>query len=137
VKATTRILFWETSATWSTDFASFDAGQDVKLLGYDTLADKIWRVPESPVKKPDYGSTQHMKRMKSVQKDVERLVSYSENQAGRVAQVLGNNGVRSGSYLTFKQCEDLCELGVVVELLLLPMARIREVMQWQIYDNII
>ncbi|CAI6340661.1 unnamed protein product [Periconia digitata] len=139
VETEARVLWFKTHATWSTEFTSFDAGKNVKVLGYDTLDDRTWpNHPELLARDTfTYGSPQHVESMELAQKDLETLTNYSENLPGRVDKILQSSGLDDGDYLTFEQCENLCKLGVVVELLLLPMARIREVIEWQSIDNTI
>jgi hypothetical protein len=72
-----------------------------------------------------------------LQKTAEEITYNSENIIERVTGVLDKHGVSSGSFVTFEKCEELCEEGVVVELLLMPMARLRDVIKWQYYDNIV
>lgn len=49
-----------------------------------------------------------------------------------VAKVLNEVGVREGKLLTQRQCAQLCERAVVVELLLMPVECLRQVRYWTI-----
>ena len=55
----------------------------------------------------------------------------SENLLERVGEVLEMHGYRNGESLAFVQCEELVREGVVVELLLQPMSRLRDVIRWR------
>jgi hypothetical protein len=61
----------------------------------------------------------------------------SENSLERILDILEKHGYRNGASLTFNQCEELVTEGIVVELLLEPLWRLRDVVQWRLDDNII
>jgi hypothetical protein len=75
--------------------------------------------------------------LEDLQKTAEEISHNSENLIERVTDVLDKHGVRSGNFVTFEKCEELCKEGVVVELLLMPMARLRDVIKWQYHDDIV
>lgn len=61
----------------------------------------------------------------------------SEKVLERVGKVLEKHGYRNGESLTYVQCEELVQEGIVVELLLQPMSRLRDVIQWRNERDII
>lgn len=127
------------SKTWTKDFNIFRSGRSLKLLGYDTLEEKNWKSfhAAGDVATELRRVLQPQADPGSLREEAETLLEKSQSLIERVGAVLQSHGVNDGSYLTFQQCEALVEAGVVVELLLLPMARLRDVIRWRLEDNII
>jgi hypothetical protein len=73
----------------------------------------------------------------SLRADTEAILIRSENTLERILDILEKHGYSNGASLTFNQCEELVTQGFVVELLLEPMWRHRDVVQWRLEDNII
>ena len=131
ITAKAKVLGLGPSKTWENNFQQFRQGRSIKLLGYDTLEGLNWENADSggdadrelnnwlQGKKPiiDPGT---------LKADAEAIIQRSESLLERVNGVLEKHNVKNGGYLTFNQCEALCKAGVVVELLLLPMARLRD-----------
>ena len=129
------------SKSWEKDFEKFRSGRSLKLLGYDTLEDRNWKNADSEGDAEDELKNwlQGLPKASewSLRADAEAVIQRSQSLIERVGDVLKAHGIESGSYLTFKQCEALVAAGVVVELLLLPMDRLRDVIRWRLDNNII
>lgn len=134
-------MFISVGASWEKDFEDFRSGRSLKLLGYDTLEGRNWENKsqandiQSEVENLRQGKPQA--NQGSLQADAAAIMERSETLIERVGKVLQDHNIKNGSYLTFKQGEELAKAGVVVELLLLPMERLRDVIQWRFDDNII
>ena len=134
-------MFISVGASWEKDFEQFRFGRSLKLLGYDTLEGRNW---ENESKATDIQhEVDNLRQGKpqanqgSLRADAAAIMERSETMMERVGKILQDHNIENGSYVTFKQCEQLAKLGIVVELLLLPMARLRDVIQWRFDDNII
>lgn len=75
--------------------------------------------------------------VQTVRGAADEIMTRSENILERVSDVLDRHRYRNGDSLTFVQCEELVKEGIVVELLLEPMARLRDVIKWRLETNII
>ncbi len=132
---------YSASKTWEKDFEKFRSGHSLKLLGYDTIEGRNWKNAEAVGDAERELENWLQGRPKadegSLRADAEAIIQRSQSLIERVGDILQAHGVESGSHLTFKQCEALVEAGVVVELLLLPMERLRDVIRWRLDDNII
>ncbi|KAI3317650.1 hypothetical protein HD806DRAFT_550288 [Xylariaceae sp. AK1471] len=156
ITATVEVLFISASKHWEKDFRTFSAGRQVRLLGYDTLDAKTWsrfRAAGDDVKEMEaWAKTVPQKTAEDVEEDLLRgedtgedslradtnaIMIRSESLLERVYEVLDKHGYRNGESLTFVQCEELLTEGIVVELLLEPMKRLRDVIQWRAEKNII
>lgn len=141
IKATLTVLLVPISKSWTKDFKSFVAGRNVKLLGFDTLDAMTWKraaaVGDDVKEMQAWGAFDEELDVGTLRADAEGIVQRSENGMERIMSVLQEKGYRSGDSLTFLQCEELVRQGVVVELLLEPMARLRDVIRWRLEDNII
>ncbi|KAI8633211.1 hypothetical protein F5Y19DRAFT_471477 [Xylariaceae sp. FL1651] len=158
ITATVEVLFISASKHWEKDFRAFSAGRQVRLLGYDTLDAKNWnrfRAAGDDVKDMEtWAKTLPPKRPNgdedegdllrgdntgedSLRGDTNAIILRSESLLERVYEVLGRHGYKNGESLTFVQCEELLAEGIVVELLLEPMRRLRDVVQWRLEKNII
>lgn len=149
ITATVKVLFVSASKSWEKEFRTFGAGRQVRLLGYDTLDAKTWNrfraagddvkemeawaktVPEDPLRGEENTGEDPLRA------DTDAIMIRSESLLERVYEVLDKPGYRNGESLTFVQCEELLAEGVVVELLLEPMKRLRDVIQWRAEKNII
>jgi hypothetical protein len=61
----------------------------------------------------------------------------SENSFERILQILETHGYNNGANLTLVQCDELVAEGIVVELLLAPLWRLRDVIRWRLETDII
>ncbi|KAI1321092.1 hypothetical protein F5Y16DRAFT_389270 [Xylariaceae sp. FL0255] len=73
----------------------------------------------------------------SLDADINAIMTRSESLLERIYEVLDKYGYRNGESLTFVQCEELLAEGIVIELMLEPMRRLRDVVQWWGEKNII
>ena len=73
----------------------------------------------------------------SLRADTNAIMTRSESLLERIYEVLDKHGYRNEQSLTFVQCEELLAEGIVIELMLEPMRRLRDVIQWRAEDNII
>ena len=73
----------------------------------------------------------------SLRADTNAIMTRSESLLERIYEVLDKHGYRNGQSLTFVQCEELLAEGIVIELMLEPMRRLRDVIQWRAEGNII
>lgn len=136
------VLFISASKRWEKDFRKFSAGRQVRLLGYDTLDDMNWKRfsaagDDEKEMKAWAGDSIASESADTMRADVNAIMTRSENLMERIYEVLDRHGYRDGQSLTFVQCEELLAEGIVVELLLEPMWRLRDVMQWRNEKNII
>lgn len=136
------VLFISASKRWEKDFRKFSAGRQVRLLGYDTLDDMNWKRlsaagDDEKEMKAWAGDSIASESADTIRADVNAIMTRSENLMERIYEVLDRHGYRDGQSLTFVQCEELLAEGIVVELLLEPMWRLRDVMQWRNEKNII
>lgn len=125
ITATVEVLFIEGSKTWTKDLRSFDAGKSMKLVGYDTLSDQNWKV-----------ATDEVGLMKLAD-EADEVVLRSQNILERTVKLLEEQGMAYGQDLTHEQCEFLSSRGIVVELVLLPMAALRDVSRWTTEHDVI
>lgn len=129
ITATLTVLFASTSEPWEKDFIKFTAGRQTQLLGYDTLDGKNWKRNSAA---NNYIVDDHLLRA-----DTHEIMTLSENLLERVGEILERHHCRNKESLTFDQCEELVAEEIVVELLLEPMWRLRDVIQWRSNSNII
>lgn len=125
IKATLEVLFIEASTTWTKDLRSFDAGKAMKLVGYDTLGDKNWNIATSNGDLVELST------------EAEKAILQSQNIHERTLQLLKERGMVHGHELTHEQCDFLSSEGVVVEIVLLPMAAVRDVSRWTTERDVI
>ena len=134
-------LFISASKSWHKEFRTFSAGRQVKLLGYDTLDDKTWKrasaAGDDVKEMMAWANNDPAIDADSLRADTDAIMARSENLLERVYGVLERHGYRNGESLTFVQCEELLAEGIVVELLLEPMWRLRDVIRWRMETNII
>lgn len=141
ITATVKILLVSGSKHWEKEFRTFTSGRQAQLIGYDTLDDKTWKrfsaagdyVKEMKV----WACSEPAIDANSLLADIDAIMTRSENLLERVSTTLERHGYRNGESLTFVQCEELVAQGIVVELLLEPMSRLRDVIQWRMETNII
>ena len=135
------MLFFTASKTWEKDFEKFRSGRSLKLLGYDTLEGRNWKnasaAGDGEKEMANWLEGKPTADEGSLRADAGAIIERSHSLIDRVGEVLQAHNVRNGTHLTFKQCEALVEAGVVVELLLMPMERLRDVIRWRLDDNII
>lgn len=128
------VLFVSASKHWEKDFRTFSAGRQVRLLGYDTLSDKTWKRVSAA---GDDVKEMRVEDADTLRADTDAIMMRSENLQERIREVLERHGYRNGESLTFVQCEELLAEGIVIELLLEPMSRLRDVVRWRMETNII
>lgn len=141
ITATVSVLFVSASKSWEKDFESFRSGRQTRLIGYDTLDNKNWRnfsaAGDDVEEMEAWARGSSAVDANSLRADAEALMTRSESLLERVSEVLERHGYRNGQSLTYVQCEELVREGIVVELLLQPMSRLRDVIQWSYDNNII
>ncbi|CBX95835.1 hypothetical protein LEMA_P029870.1 [Plenodomus lingam JN3] len=141
ITASVTVLFITASKHWDKDFKSFVIGRQIRLLGYDTLDGKTWKrdsaVGSDVAEVKAWGAFDEEADMNTLRGDTEEIMTRSENGLERIVKILDCHGYRNGESLTFSQCEALLTEGVVVELLLEPMWRLRDVVRWRMENNII
>ncbi|KAJ5150901.1 uncharacterized protein N7482_010153 [Penicillium canariense] len=141
ITATVTVLLISASEHWEKEFQSFRSGRQVRLLGYDTLDNKHWQnfsAAGDDIKEVDaWACGGSAVDSNSLLADTNAIMTRSENILERVSEVLERHGYRNGESLTYVQCEELVQEGIVVELLLQPMSRLRDVILWRNERNII
>jgi hypothetical protein len=141
ITATVTVLMISGSKHWEKDFKSFVAGRRTQLLGYDTIDGKTWkRSSAAGIDKAEmqaWGGYDPNVGNDSLRADADAILTRSENTLERILHILKKHGYSNGASLTFSQCEELVTEGIVVELLLEPLWRLRDVVQWRLEDNII
>jgi hypothetical protein len=141
ITATVTVLMISGSKHWEKDFKSVVAGRRTQLLGYDTIDGITWKRSSAAgtemAEMQAWGGYDPKVDNESLRTDVEAIMTRSENLLERILDVLKQHGYRNGASLTFNQCEELVAEGIVVELLLEPLWRLRDVVQWRLDDNII
>lgn len=135
------MLGFSKSKHWEKDFKTFGQGRQLKLLGYDTMDSMTWKRAS--------GAGDHINEMmaweaydpsvdaQTLRGVADEIIARSENLLERVGEVLEKHGYRNGQSLTFMQCEELLREGIVVELLLEPMSRLRDIIRWRLETNFI
>lgn len=141
ITVTLTVFFVSASKHWEKEFQSFRSGRQVRLLGYDTLENKNWRnfsaVGDDVKEMEAWAFGGSAMDANSLRADTDAIMTRSENLLERVGEVMEKHGYRNGQSLTFAQCEGLVEEGIVVELLLQPMSRLRDVIRWMNERDII
>ncbi len=142
ITATVTVLFVSASEHWEKDFRTFGAGRQVELLGYDTLDNKNWQrfsaAGDDDIKElKAWADNEPAVDVDSLRADINAIMTRSENLLERIGEVLERHGYQNGERLTFAQCEELLAEGIVIELLLEPMSRLRDVVRWRLEKNII
>jgi hypothetical protein len=136
ITAMVTVLLVSASKHWEYEFRALTAGRQIQLLGYDTLDNKTWKRTSTP--NPDIKDLRVWAQSEDlIRGDTDEIMARSENLLERVGEVLERHGYRNGESLTFAQCEELLTEGIVVELLLEPMSRLREVMRWRMETDVI
>lgn len=125
ITATATMLFVESSNTWTKDFHEFNAHCAFKMVGYDTLEKENWN------------TSMNGDGVALFQDHVEQVTLRSQSLTERLQLMLDARELAHGQSLSMEQCEELAASGAVIELLLLPMSRLRDVVQWRNEDNII
>ena len=125
IKVTLEVLMLPISKEWKKNFYDFSTGRSLKLLGYDTLDGVNWR------------STTEGNGVDTIRDQTLTLVERSQCILDRVNMALERLQLGDGQDLTGAQCDALVQAGVVVELVLLPMASIRDVARWRNESNVI
>ena len=75
--------------------------------------------------------------MQTIRGAADEIMTRSENMLERVGAVLERHRYRNGDSLTFVQCEELVKEDIIIELLLEPMSRLRDVIEWRLQTNIV
>jgi hypothetical protein len=141
ITATVTVLMISASKHWEKDFKSFVAGRRTQLLGYDTIDGITWKRSSAAgtemAEMKAWGGYDPDVDVNTLRADADAILTRSENSLERILDTLEKHGYKNGASLTFNQCEDLVAEGIVVELLLEPLWRLRDVVQWRLEDNII
>ncbi|KAF2627507.1 hypothetical protein BU25DRAFT_439935 [Macroventuria anomochaeta] len=125
-----------------TDFKTRTLGRQVKLLGYDTVDSMTWETARATgddlkALKQKYQEAVAWEAFdlatdaQTLRADADAIMARSESLLERVGVVLERHGYRNGENLTFLQCEELVKEGIMVELLLEPMSRLKDVGDWR------
>lgn len=134
ITATVTILMISASKHWEKDFKSFAAGRQTQLLGYDTIDGMTWK--RSSAAGTDIAEMKAWEGydpavdVNTLRADVDALMTRSENSLERILDILERHGYKNGASLTFPQCEELMVEGIVVEIFLEPIWKLRDVMLW-------
>jgi hypothetical protein len=141
ITASVTILMITASKHWEKDLKTFVAGRQTKLLGYDTIDGMTWKRSSAAgtdvAEMKAWGCYDPDLDVDTLRGDADAIMTRSENSLERILEILEKRGYRNGASLTFVQCEELLAEGIVVELLLAPLWRLRDVMQWRTETNII
>ena len=73
----------------------------------------------------------------SLRSNAEEIIIRSQFLKERVGEILEAHGFSDGDTLSFDQYESLVKASVVVELLLLPLAKLRDIIRWSTEWDII
>lgn len=125
VTVTVEVLFVEVSTSYSKDFQSYASGKTLKLLGYDTVDGLNWNT---------YTTSGDFMTFYNQKQDI---VLKSGGILERVQKSLDKQQLHESHYLTNQQCDELIRSGLVIELMLLPMANLRDVARWTTNTDII
>jgi|SRR5690606_736171 len=123
-----KILFIKVSKTWEQFFSQASANSVFTICGYDTLSHSNINYSAAAAIPGDFAD------IRSIAGQYE---SYGQDLGSRVENTMLQLGVNAEAYLQFKNCEDLCNSGLVVEVLLRPVQTLREFQFWATNDNII
>lgn len=100
--------------------------QSESLSGYDSLSNTYVLATSRRGSRPE-----------DVLSAAENLANLAQNLASRVDEKMVHTGLDKNGPLTLEDCERLFASGLVVELLLFPVALIRDVLVWRTNTNII
>ncbi|KAI9841613.1 MAG: hypothetical protein M1837_000520 [Sclerophora amabilis] len=122
VKALCYSKSWSTSKAWHESLAS----NSFSVMGYDTLgnvhlSERVSGGPEA----------------EKVGADAKMLMDKAQNLGLRVEDKLAEFGLPEDEPLEYAVYDRLTRAGLVAELLLLPVATLKQVMEWSTNDNII
>ena len=135
------VLFIEASKSWAKDFESFTSGKSLKLIGFDNLKGLNWKrysaVDDQVETMKDWAGGIAPSSLQSLVADVDAIILRSHGLREKIGLMLEAHGAKDGESLTFKQCEGWVKANVVVELLLQPMSRLRDVVTWRNENDII
>jgi hypothetical protein len=141
ITASLTILMISASKHWENDFKTLVAGRQTQLLGYDTLDGMTWK--RSSAAGSDVAEMQAWEcydpaaDVDTLRADADAIMTRSENSFERILQILETHGYKNGANLTLVQCDELVAEGIVVELLLAPLWRLRDVIRWRLETDII
>lgn len=121
VTVAVQALFWSYSETEETVSTTSSKKEERRINGYYTL-DGVY---------VDSGKKEG--EVKGLMEGMEKL---GDKVKGRLEKVLGGDW-EDERVLTGEVCERLCEEGLVVELILMPVKTLREVMMWVLNDDVI
>ena len=122
-----RVLFVDTSTTYTKDSVSSSHASALSLTGYDTLDNQ-----HCSLLKGQQGNS-----AEEVQQRGAEIMRKSQMLDARIQAKLDELNVMDGKVLSFEDCDRLTKAGLVVELVLLPVTSLRQVMLWLQEDNII
>lgn len=100
--------------------------QSESLSGYDSLSNTYVLATSKRGSRPEDAIS-----------TAEKLANLAQNLASRVDDKIVQTGLDKNEPLTMEDCEKLFASGLVVELLLFPVALIRDVLVWRTNTNII
>ena len=121
------VLLIEKSTRHTSNVETNAAKGSLSLIGYDTLDKQNWHTLMG-----DKGQEAFNLRAQASE-----IITRAQLLDLRVAQRLDGLGIQDGDRLGQDDCKNLIASGLVVELELLPMATLREVIEWVIEDDII
>ncbi|PSR82111.1 hypothetical protein BD289DRAFT_371797 [Coniella lustricola] len=126
IKGTVTVLGISKSKSWTKDIKSFSTGKSMKLVGYDTLGNANWKVTTS-----DEGGLPKLLEV------ADTVILNSQNILERTLKILEGQNMADGEMMSVEQCDFLTKNGVAVELVLLPMAAMRDVARWTTEHDVI
>lgn len=106
VKVTVKVLFWSKSATTTHVSTHSTETIVVNLLGYDTLDHLNLHKTQIPAEK--------------AVADIYHYNGLAENLETRVLERMRKLGIIEGKRISVDHCKDICEAGLVVQLLMMP-----------------
>jgi len=126
VKVEVTALLYTDTYTDSKFFSTAGESSSFSLAGFDTLSDL--HVLENSMG----GGGLNSLRQKATS-----LSAMADQLTSRVQAKLRNFGLYEKQALSFEMCEKICESGLVVELILLPINKLRDVVKWTKTDDVI
>ena len=112
-----KVLFFEESVTHTTTSSSYTSNASMTFCGYSTLQKATQ-------------STKTESLIPSEQARMQRAASAYLKRVGSVdheaKETLAKLGLKDGQTLPLSSCTDICQSGLVVQLLLAPLARLND-----------
>jgi len=114
---TVKVLFVKASATFSTSKTSFDSSSAMSFCGYSTLDNHQLAIASVTLSEAE---------QRALKEAAGCFLDKVQSLEGRARAKLKSMHLEDGQILPLSACVELCQSGLVVQLLLAPFARLEE-----------